>query len=107
MRFMGCIAGALCLLSAQSANAGYWCDEKVTAAIVHQDGTVYFMSEKSCLAWCAISPAWAQPQIDRAYSTLITAISQNKPITMFWTNASTPCAQVAMYSNPEAFIFHP
>lgn len=96
--------GAVAVLSVFGmgvAYAGQYCTETVTQAITHNNGIVYFKTDKSCSAgWCSADYANGEV-VKRSYALLLAAVASGKTVDFYWPNASTACAVQATYSIPE------
>lgn len=91
----------LILVSAGEARADY-CVVKPTSVIIHTNQIVYFTAEPVCQAWCQLPPGWSDAQKDRAVALLTTAISQERPLTMFFPGQ---CVRQSTYAEPELIQF--
>lgn len=80
--------------------AGASCTENITSAILHSNGNVYFLSDKTCNAtWCQIN--WGTDDKNKkALAMLLLAKATNKPVTFYWSNLGS-CSEVnPVYSSP-------
>ncbi|MBB3059890.1 hypothetical protein [Microbulbifer rhizosphaerae] len=86
------------------ANAGIHCAEDINAAILHQNGNIYFMSSQTCKNWCQIK--WSSEEDkNRAYSTLLTARTADREITFYWSSLSSCSDSNPTYASPEYMAY--
>lgn len=94
----------VCLFLPALASAGVHCTEKIKAAVVHQNGNVYFTSSKTCDSWCQIK--WAgDGDKDRAYSTLLAARTADREVTFYWRELSSCSEKNPTYQSPEYIVY--
>ena len=79
------------VVSAPAFSGEYCWSETITLVIVHEDGNVYFTTNKSCPGWCRINPAWSGDRRKEAYAMLVAARVSGNPMSFFWNEHSTSC----------------
>jgi hypothetical protein len=97
------LSAAAALLCISTARAEYCSGQKVTALILN-DTSIYFTTDKSCPNWCRVAPGLAEKQQDRMYSMMLTAVSTGRTLTFFFTEAQA-CEAVPTLSSPTAIIY--
>lgn len=103
LRFLLSAAAVICCMS--QAQAGYCYGQKVTAVILNDD-SIFFTTDKSCPNWCRVAAGLAESQKDRMYSMLLTAAATNRLLTLNFTEAQA-CEVVPTYAAPAAIIYTP
>lgn len=79
------------------------CNEKVTKVITHQDGNIYFQTDKTCSgAWCMINWGTAEKN-KQGYAMLITAKTSGASIDFQWP-ALNNCSLFNSFSASPEFM---
>ena len=98
------ISLVLMIIFPSIASAGVDCSERVNHAILHQNGNVYFTTDKTCPNWCQIK--WTNDgDKDRAYSTLLAARVTQKNMTFYWASLNSCDDKNATYTSPSYMVF--
>ncbi|MCR9664450.1 hypothetical protein [Vibrio parahaemolyticus] len=93
----------ICLIPFYSF-AGVDCTEKISTVILHQNGNVYFQTDKTCGSWCQIK--WtSEKDKDRAFSMLLTAKTANQAVRLYWNDLSSCSEKNVTYQSPEYIIY--
>lgn len=81
--------------------AGAGCSEKITAVILHQNGNVYFKTNKVCSSfWCQIKYPEGDA-LNRTYSLLLAARTSDKNIQFYWGNLNNCEEKASVYESPK------
>lgn len=93
---LGVLAASICTL----ATAGVTCTESIASAVLHSNGGVYFLSDKTCTAsWCQVN--WGTDDKNKkALAMLLLAKATAKPVSFYWPNLNS-CSEVnPAYTSP-------
>ncbi len=94
----------LALAAVSPSHAGDYCwNEKITQLILTGDD-IFFTSEKSCLSWCRVNPAWSADAKNRAYATLLTARSTDRRVGFYFDSATVSCAAQVVSAWPSQIL---
>jgi hypothetical protein len=87
-------------LHAPLASAGVHCTERISQAILHENGDIYFQTDNTCNgAWCQIK--WGTPEKNKnALAMLLSAKLAERPITFYWTGINACSEKNAVYASP-------
>ncbi len=83
-----------------NVQAGVYCTEDITQLITHENGKVYFKTNKTCMnGWCHLD--WSsQDQIDRAYSVMLAARMSGNALVFYWRDLES-CSEINVtYASP-------
>lgn len=108
MKFRPLVAGLALLMSfAGAAQAAVLCTESVVNVIVHTNGNIYFMTDKTCSgSWCQLNLAGGDVAVNKsAYAMLLTAMTTAKPINFQWDVITDCTQQNAVYTSPAYLVF--
>jgi hypothetical protein len=80
----------------QAAYAGGYCYNDKIINVIYHGSSFYFKSEKSCpTEWCRLQSGMDVTVVDRYYSAILVAYSQQMPIHLYWSERSADsCAAV-------------
>ncbi len=88
------------------ANAGVYCPEAVTQAILHANGGVFFTSDATCPNWCQVN--WGTDAKNKnALAMLLTAVSSGQKVTFYWPNLTSCAATNVTYASPDSMHLLP
>lgn len=87
-------------LHAPLASAGVHCTEKISQAILHENGDIYFQTDNTCNgAWCQIK--WGTPEKNKnALAMLLSAKVADRSITFYWNGLTTCSEKNPVYTSP-------
>jgi hypothetical protein len=104
---MGKLLLCLCMLGGStSALAGAYCYGETVTALIIQNNTVYFETNKSCPSWCAIPSSWAATMQTQAYAMLLTARTTGQVVSFYWSDQTSSCSNTESEgSGPTTMIF--
>jgi hypothetical protein len=90
-----------------ASEASALCTESVINVIVHTNGNIYFMTDKTCSGnWCQLNLAAGNASVNKsAYAMLMTAMTTSKPISFQWDVISDCTQQNAIYTSPAYMVF--
>ncbi len=88
------------------ATAGVHCTEKVTMAILHQNGDIYFQTDNTCSAhWCQIN--WGTPEKNKnGLAMLLSAKLSERPLTFYWGSLNACSEKNPVYKSPEYVMMY-
>jgi len=87
-------------LHAPLASAGVHCTEKVSLAIYHQNGDVYFQTDNTCsTGWCQINYGTAEKN-KTGLAMLLSVKLAERPITFFWSGINSCSEKNVLYASP-------
>ena len=91
-------------LHVSPAQAGVHCTEKITQAILHKNGDVYFQTDNTCNgAWCQIN--WGTPEKNKnGLAMLLSAKLADRQVTFFWETLATCGEKNGTYASPGYMI---
>ena len=80
--------------------AGVTCNENITSTILHSNGNVYFLSDKTCTtSWCQIN--WGTDDKNKkGLAMLLLAKATSKPVTFNWPNLNACTEANPVYTSP-------
>lgn len=108
MKYLSLLAAMTLSLSlANAAQAGALCTESVVNVILHTNGKVYFMTDKTCSGnWCQLNLNGGDISTNKnAYAMLMTAMAMAKPINFQWDTVTDCTQQNPTYSSPAYLVF--
>lgn len=98
------IMGFYLILSQNNAYAEATCTEKVLNVTIHNNGSIYFMTDKTCSqAWCQLNWVWDAKLMDRGYAALLTAKSTGSDVVINWTSINNCTTQNPGNASPTYF----
>lgn len=90
---------AVALVFSSSSAFAITCSETVKSVIVHQNGNVYFTTDKTCPNWCGL--VWTSADsVSRAYALMLSTSAVPRKLVFAWTTISS-CSEVnELYAVP-------
>ncbi len=100
-------ASAFCLSFGNIAHASALCTESIVNVILHTNGNIYFMTDKTCSGnWCQLNlKAGDVPTNKNAYAMLLMAKAMSKPINFQWDTVTDCTQQNPVYASPAFMVF--
>ncbi|MDH0867074.1 hypothetical protein [Mitsuaria sp. GD03876] len=93
-------------LHAPLAQAGVHCTERVSMAILHSNGGIFFQTDNTCSnGWCQIN--WGTPEKNKnALAMMLSAKLADRPLTFYWPTLDNCSAKNAVYGSPDYMVLY-
>jgi hypothetical protein len=94
---LGLITASACTVAVAAAS----CAENIRSVILHANGNVYFLTDKTCnLSWCQIN--WGSEASNKnALAMLLLAKATSKPVSFYWSNLPSCNDSNPTYGSPD------
>ncbi|MFL6660262.1 MAG: hypothetical protein ACJ8GW_19405 [Massilia sp.] len=98
-QLLSAIIAASLMATTGSAFAAAECIETITHVILHENGNIYFNTDKTCSqTWCQLN--WNAAANKNAYALLLTAQTTGRTVRLYWANLASCNDLQPTYASP-------